>query len=424
MLNLHELSRIGFGCYRMVASCREHYDALVHALSLGCNIIDTSANYTNGESETLIGIALKNNQSYDPFIISKAGYIQGNNLSVIGKLNEAGLARDDLILMPDNTMYSVHPDFLKSQLDLSSRRLQRKQIDGFLLHNPEYYFNQEERYISAEKYYERIKKAFEFLEDMVTEERIRYYGISSNTFPLATDKRSTTNLRKVLAAANEVSENNHFKLIQFPFNLIETDALEPHHEGVSLVELARANDVVTFSNRPLNAKTDAGIIRLATYEDDIRQLDGDNVERIFQHCLELINKQLEVLGVSDDAMEFAVIKLLESSWMRLGSPEVVTEIFHGHFYPFLNHLYDGPIPQEEMNVYLKFQQTCYLFSRRTMTKTALTFRDEMVEKGVIGKDDQRALPVIACDKYLNAGIDHVLVGMRSIKYVESLKTLF
>jgi hypothetical protein len=138
----------------------------------------------------------------------------------------------------------------------------------------------------------------------------------------------------------------------------------------------------------------------------------------------LINRQLEVLGVEDDPLDFAVIQLLKDNWMRLDNPDVVTGIFHEHFYPFLNHLYEGAIPEADKSVYLKLHQAAYLLSRRNMTQAALDFRQEMIQQGLINENDERALPVIACDKYLEAGIDHVLVGMRSVKYVESLKSLF
>jgi hypothetical protein len=48
----------------------------------------------------------------------------------------------------------------------------------------------------------------------------------------------------------------------------------------------------------------------------------------------------------------------------------------------------------------------------------------MIEQGLVPQNGDRPLPVIACQSYLDAGINHVLVGMRSPKYVDSLISLF
>ena len=52
-------SNIGFGSYRISNKIEQHYTSLRKALSEGINLIDTSANYADGESEILIGRVLK-----------------------------------------------------------------------------------------------------------------------------------------------------------------------------------------------------------------------------------------------------------------------------------------------------------------------------------------------------------------------------
>ena len=44
------VSALGFGAYRVDAGTPEHGMALQEALEGGCNLIDTSTNYTDGES--------------------------------------------------------------------------------------------------------------------------------------------------------------------------------------------------------------------------------------------------------------------------------------------------------------------------------------------------------------------------------------
>ena len=53
------VSACGFGAYRIDFRVKEHYEALEYAISNGINLIDTSANYSDGGSETLIGNVLE-----------------------------------------------------------------------------------------------------------------------------------------------------------------------------------------------------------------------------------------------------------------------------------------------------------------------------------------------------------------------------
>ncbi len=317
-------------------SVPEHQQALLHALRSGCNIIDTSSNYMNRQSELLIGQVTADHPNYDTFIVTKAGYVQGDNLTYLAELNQQGLALEELITFSDDYKYSIHPDFLRPQILLSCRRLRRRQIDGFLLHNPEHYFKQQGNVTSAAGYYERLRKAFEFLEDMVFDGAIRYYGISSNTFPFSTDLPDTTDLHQVLAAAQSVSCSHHFKLIQFPFNLFERNALEPHHDGVSLLELARANGLITSCNRPLNANTASGAFRIATYDNTVSELDEIEERKTFAECVDLIHQRLRTVGSSNDPMDFAVMQFLRDSRTEIGNPELVIQIFQDRLYPFLS----------------------------------------------------------------------------------------
>jgi aryl-alcohol dehydrogenase-like predicted oxidoreductase len=424
MIELENLSSIGFGSYRVSIDSQEHSDALCHALRSGCNLVDTSPNYENNRSEALIGKVMLEHPDLDVFVITKAGYIQGDNLAVMAELNRDGLACDDLISFSDNYKYSIHPDFLRCQIDLSRRRLQRTWIDGFLLHNPEHYFDQEAVTTNQDEYYARIQCAFECLEEFAAAEIIRYYGVSSNTFPLSTELETATDLWRLLKIAETVSRNHHFKLIEFPFNLLETGANKPCHGGVSLIELAKAHGLVTFSNRPLNAKAPGGTIRLATYEQDTQDLDEIKDSQIFAEFVELITRQLRRMDCTDDPMAFTVVRFLRDSWTGIASPDLVIQVFQEQLYPFLHRLYEGGIPAEDAAAFAKLRRYSWLYSKRSMTERTLQLRRDLVEQGVIPRDDPTPMALLACQYCLDAGIAHVLVGMRQIGYVDSLKMLF
>ena len=121
----------------------------------------------------------------------------------------------------------MDPDFLRAELETSRRRLGRVVIDGFLLHNPEHFYDQSQAR-SADDFYATIERAFAALEEQVHSGTIRYYGSGSNTLPLATDEPTATDVRRLLGIAERLCAEHHFRIIEFPFNLIENQALTEH----------------------------------------------------------------------------------------------------------------------------------------------------------------------------------------------------
>jgi aryl-alcohol dehydrogenase-like predicted oxidoreductase len=425
MLELQELSRIGFGCYRMSRKSREHSQALRRALANGCNLIDTAANYMSGDSERMIGEVLADHPQHHPFVITKAGYVQGEGATLVEELQRTGRACGGVVRTSAGWLHSIHPDFLDGQITLSCRRLQRSQVDGFLLHNPEYYFDQVGCAPLQSEYYARIKQAFEFLEEAVEQGRVRYYGVSSNSLPFSTADPHTTSLPRLLAVAEEVSTSNHFKLIQFPFNLVENEAQMSHHAGDhSLIEIARASGIITLTNRPLNANSANGPVRLASYEQEVQGLEENRDSCFLEECLRLVRRRLDELGSDDDVMEFVPLQIISQSWSSFSSTDMVDQFFNQQVLPFLDQLYEGDIYQEVLNAFAKLRQIVVLYAKKSMTHKAQAFRHQMIAQGLVTEHDMGSLPVIACQSYLDAGIDHVLVGMRKPQYVDSLSSLF
>jgi aryl-alcohol dehydrogenase-like predicted oxidoreductase len=418
MLELHQLTQVGFGGYRL-SGTGEHYAALARSLSLGCNLIDTSSNYANGKSEELIGEVIAGHAHHDVFVLTKAGYIQEEMLARLGGRQEI---EQEIVWLGQGSGHCIHPDFLKTQIEQSCGRLQRARLDGLLLHNPEYYFRESDAGRSQVQYYQRIKRAFELLEDQVAQGKIGYYGVSSNTFPLSTALPSTINLNNLLNIARDVSGSHHFRLIQFPFNLLEREALKMHHDGVSLIETARRNNLRTFSNRPLNALRHGNAIRLATYEDESPA--PESVEQMWKASVDIMSRQLERIGFAASLDEHEVIVLLNKHCGRFESVEAVEYIFHEHLYPLLFKCFGGPIPKDMASLLRRVFDGNYALARRAITDRANGLRSEFARARLIKAEDDRPLAVLACENYLQSGIDHVLVGMRRIEYVDQLAPFF
>ncbi|MGH9784808.1 MAG: hypothetical protein ACRD88_11530, partial [Terriglobia bacterium] len=117
-----------------------------------------------------------------------------------------------------------------------------------------------------EEFYRRVREAFRFLEGKVAEGRIRWYGISSNNFPAPVAAQTRTSVERCWEAAESVSPNHHFRVVQLPLNLYESGgALERNNNGKTVLEFAKEKGLGVLLNRPLNAFFSNRMIRLADY---------------------------------------------------------------------------------------------------------------------------------------------------------------
>ena len=270
------VSAAGFGSYRVDVSERTHELALIHTLRSGVNLIDTSANYADGGSEQLIGKVLAEMTVQGSItreqvvVVSKAGYLQGANYLLSQERKTAGNPFPDLVLAGRGLEHCIHPEFLADQITRSLARLNLQSLDCCLLHNPEYYLTTAKAEgvpveQTRREYYRRIEVAFRHLEQEVQAGRIGSYGISSNTFPGSADDYNFTSLAKAWEIACDISPAHHFRVIEFPLNLLETGAVLRKNQptGQSLLEFARAKNLGVLINRPLNALVGDRLVRLA-----------------------------------------------------------------------------------------------------------------------------------------------------------------
>ena len=270
------VSEAGFGGYRVDVSVAEHRQALEHALRSGINLIDTSANYADGGSEQLVGVVLADMIKHGEIdreqvvVVTKAGYLQGENLELSRQRKGEGVPFPDLVVFDAELEHCIHPVFLAEQLTRSLQRMQLTHIDCLLLHNPEYYLkwanhNNIDPEVAQTEYLRRIEVAFRYLESEVENGRIGCYGISSNTFPKPATDYERTDLSAILALVEAIAQQHHFRVIEFPCNLFEPGAMVEENQPMNqtLIEFALAHQVTTLINRPLNAIQADQLIRLA-----------------------------------------------------------------------------------------------------------------------------------------------------------------
>ena len=107
------VSKVGYGSYRVDQQVDEHIESLEDSISSGCNIIDTSSNYTNGASEILIGNVLTKmmNQGKierdEIILVSKTGYIQGDNLSQAIKREKTDQPWPEIVKYTDGCWHCI-----------------------------------------------------------------------------------------------------------------------------------------------------------------------------------------------------------------------------------------------------------------------------------------------------------------------------
>lgn len=437
-----KISRIGFGSYRVSRGNSIFASAIEKSLLNGINLIDTSSNYGDGGSESLIGDVIFNLieksklKREEIFIVTKIGYIQGKNLELVESFEKEEKSFSEITYYDSNCYHCISPDFLKDQIERARKRLGLFTIDALLLHNPEYFLMDRQKHnVSQEKasedYYDRIKRAFEFLEEMRINGIIRYYGISSNTFPSEENSYTHTSLSKVHNIALEIQkklnlESTGFRVIQFPANLYETGFVhELNSEGASISEYAFQNSFYTLVNRPLNAmKKKGGMDRLAIYSDN---LDSVNLE-LKEFTKEFSFHQGEMfinLGIEKE--DYTFLTVLEDYKDKFVSVE--------HFHQTLNY---SIIPQ--IKELLKRIET--LDKKREFYENYIDLLNSGISKlesYLEAKQSARMKPLLAKLESKNTlfknkslsqaavlsllgfkGINSILVGMRKEKYVNDI----
>jgi len=466
-------SSAGFGSYRVDRRVQQHRTALAKALQMGINIIDTSSNYATGNSERLIGEVLGGLitqgaiRREEVIIVSKGGYIQGALYEEMQRRANtphadysAGSELSEIVRYNQGLWHSIHPDFLRDQIDESLERLQLETIDVYLLHNPEYFVQWAIGEGRAEdevrdEYNRRIKQAFTYLESEVKRGRIQYYGISSNTFPKPEESIDRTSLELSWNAAEEVAKElslteHHFAVVQFPLNIFEPGAVterNQHRSMQTVLEYAAEKGIGVLINRPLNAIVGnpegkgSRLIRLADYPNREIPPDEDIEDLVHDVKLqeeELVRQSLPFLGEDPQSKE-AVEKFLTlgqnldgDNWKEFASVEEWQEISRNILAPRIQYAFNilrpiaaqNPLVMASLQNYAEavdgvLEHISNYYSNRGHDRSQKIHR---ALNALMGPDyeglslSQKAVLLIRSLPQVSS----VLVGMRSEEYVEDV----
>jgi aryl-alcohol dehydrogenase-like predicted oxidoreductase len=246
------VSSLGIGSYlgAMDSATDGSYAlSVVSAVRNGINFIDTSLNYRNQHSEVAIGGAIE--------ALFKTGQVQRDELVVCTKAGylvpdavpQGVLHSRDVV----GNMHTINPDFLDDQLQRSQRNLGLETIDVFYLHNPETQL----QFVPADIFYERVATAFERLEKMVAEGKIRFYGAATWDGFRKGEPNGLSLSRMVELAEQAGGSNHHFRFIQLPVNLGMVEAFTKLNEDrdgtkVNVLDVAQQLGVTAIASASLS----------------------------------------------------------------------------------------------------------------------------------------------------------------------------
>ena len=257
------LSSIGLGTY--LGDADEHTDslymtAILRAVEMGCNVLDTAINYRHQRSERAVGHALawgtrQGKITRDALVIAtKGGYIAFDGTVppdprayVHASFIATGLATADDII----DWNCIAPRYIDAQVEQSLRNLGVECVDIYYLHNPEAQLQKRTR----TDFYKQLEETFTILEGKVAAGKIQRYGTATwNGYRQAPTARDVLFLSDLLEIAERVGgKHHHFKVVQLPYNLSMMEALTQRNQR-------NGKAMVSF----LEAAHDAGITVMAS----------------------------------------------------------------------------------------------------------------------------------------------------------------
>jgi len=247
------VSTLGIGTYlgREDAETDVAYqDALVRALELGINTVDTAVNYRHQRSERAIRTALaaafgRGLARRDEVVVAtKGGYIPFEG--AVPRDPRAWFTQtylDTGIIRPGDVAGGIHciaPRYLADQIERSRANLGLETLDVYYVHNPESQLEEVDR----PEFRKRIRAAFDTLEQAVREGKLRRYGTATwNGYREDPGSPGYLSLEELVGAARDAGgADHHFKVLQLPYNLAMPEAFVRANQSVggALVPLAEA----------------------------------------------------------------------------------------------------------------------------------------------------------------------------------------
>jgi aryl-alcohol dehydrogenase-like predicted oxidoreductase len=185
-------------------------------------------------------------------VATKGGYVPARDPEAYFTEHIVGQGRaraDDLVA----GCHCLAPGYLRHQLDRSLENLGLGCVDIYYLHNPEQQLDE----VEPATFGERVRAAFEMLEEEVGRGRVGHYGTATWKGYRIPPGPCALSLEALVARAREVAgESHHFRVVQLPFSLGMPEAFRARTQVVagrpcSLLEAARELGTTVIGSAPL-----------------------------------------------------------------------------------------------------------------------------------------------------------------------------
>jgi aryl-alcohol dehydrogenase-like predicted oxidoreductase len=259
------LSSVGVGTYLGnpdPVTDSKYTSAILRALELGINVIDTAINYRFQQSERAIGQALHKAirggslRREHLLLCTKGGFISGDATPPSGTWFEQTFVGPGVVERTDVVAdcHCMAPGYLRHELEQSLENLGVGTIDIYYVHNPETQLPE----VGPDEYYRRLTDAFRALEEAAAEGKIQWYGTATwDAYRSIESSPSYASLERTVTCAVTAGGNHHrFKAIQLPFNLGMLEAYglaSQKRSGRDMAALEAASDMglAVFTSVPL-----------------------------------------------------------------------------------------------------------------------------------------------------------------------------
>jgi aryl-alcohol dehydrogenase-like predicted oxidoreductase len=260
-----QISSLGLGTYLGDSSDSAdalYVEAIQTALSSGINLLDSAVNYRCMRSERNIGQALgaliqeKKISREEVVLCTKGGFIpyEGQPPAHPEKYFQEAYFKPG-ICQPNEMVAGCHcmtPAYLRNQVERSLQNMKIETIDLYYVHNPEMQLEE----VPREEFLHRLEKAFQALEQLVKEGKIRAYGTATwNGYRVKPDSQEYLSLHDILRTAERAAghSRHHFQAIQLPYNLGMPEAFFLNNQTAGaqtlpVLSTAQANGIAVFTS--------------------------------------------------------------------------------------------------------------------------------------------------------------------------------
>jgi aryl-alcohol dehydrogenase-like predicted oxidoreductase len=214
-----------------LGACRERGEddprAVVSAISLGCNVLDTAPHYRVGGHERCVGSAVRIAISdgvcdRDSLIITtKVGLIPDlieNNIRTHGFGRMKALVEERFVVPGiftwhdlANGVHTIAPSYIRHSINQSLSRMGLENVDCLFLESPDVQLSA----VNQREYHRRLFAAFETLEALCASGKVRSYGISTDA-PIDLDEL-------VQIAKSAAGSTPRLRALTVPFSLLRQD---------------------------------------------------------------------------------------------------------------------------------------------------------------------------------------------------------